>query len=387
MLATLAYKAWYNGLRIYSNTDFDFAYPRTPIEHRIKTNNLCYSPLFTTSDLDKVTEDSQIYISELDIFGMDKESGRAGTDSYSFRDESARDVERFLKKRLRKLNCSFTYDVQSLSQVPVRIRGETLTIYEPKIMKWWNIDARELDPKTEAKYVEVPYDVHYTTRKLNNITGIHDLIPNYIRRIVHPIFGHHFISSDLLTIYNSYAEPFKSKEEFNSIRGMDSEFGKVTKLNEEKIAKMLATRLPECAIAQIPNSGRHDKRSGDIEILLPSSYNSKTIIIEVKGAGNIINNEIKSLSCHDKEGKVTNWASGLQFDKAYNTKHWIAYYDAIKKDVFIIPVEENFLYLRTKTKPSISKLKGIVNIGKFCGDVKKGAKNESKENSTPTENN
>jgi len=378
LVSNFAYRSWFRNERIFSNYDLDFGTPRSSLETRIKEDRLNYTPIFTPSDFEKITNGSSIYITEIDSFGGDVQ-GTRGVDSYDFRSVAATQTEKFFKKRLRKMHCSVYYDVQQLKMVPKRIRDETLLVYEPYIFRWGMLDERVLNPKAKPNMIQVPYVVHYRVRKLNNITGEHDLT-NEVRKLVHPIFGYNphpeygyirHVTPDMLNIYDTDTDPFKNADYFNSLRGINSESGKPVFKNEMKILKRFKTRLPEATVSLIPDSGINSKKYGDIEIEFPKSYDLPKFIIEVKGIGKTLNGEIRSINCKTKEGNVTNWAGGIAHDEDFGTKHLCAYLDPIKKNVFIFGIKENYAYLGKKTYPYLSQIQGIIDIAKFSRMCKK----------------
>jgi len=378
LLSNFAERSWFKGERLFSNYDLDFNTPRTPLADRIRGENLNYTPIFTPSDFEKITNGSAIFLTEIDSFGGDVQ-GTRGVDSYDFRSESATQTEKFFKKRLRKMHCSVYYDVQQLKMVPKRIRDETLFVYEPYIHKWGVIDERVLNPKAKPNMIQVPYVVHYRVRKLNNITGEHDLT-NEIKKLIHPIWGYQMhptygyirhVTPDMLTIYDTDSDPFKNADYFNSLRGIDSESGKTVFKNELKIMKRFKTRLPEATVSLIPDSGINCKKYGDIEIEFPKSYDLPKFIVEVKGIGKVVEGEIRSINCKTKEGNVTNWAGGIAYDENFGTKHLCAYLDTYKKNVYLFGVAENFNYMGKKTYPYLRQIEGIIDIAKFGRMCKK----------------
>ena len=365
LLSQEAFKQWFRGVRIYANYDLDFGTPRTPLEQRIKEERLNYTPIFEPADLYKITDGSAIFISEIDAFGAG-ENYKGGVDSYDYKSDAATLAEKYFKKKLRKMHCGVFYDVQQLKMVPIRIREETVTVYEPYIHRWGML-GEDL----------VPYIVHYRIRKLNNIDGTHDLTGE-IKNLVHPIFGYtphpiygyiKHVTADMLSIYDTDSDPFKDRRNFFG-EDKDSAPGQPAFRNEKRILKRLQNRLPYATVTAIPASGLHSKKFGDLEIEFPKSFNLPKFIVEVKGVGKV-NGDVKSLNAKTDTGQVTNWAGGLAYDEEYGTKHLGAYYDPIQKKIFIFGIKENFSYLGKKAYPYISMMNGITELSKFVRRINK----------------
>lgn len=367
LLSQYAYRNWFLGRRIYANYDLDFGTPRSNLKQRIDDGRLNYTPLFEPQDLFKITDGSAIFISEIDTFGAG-ENYKGGVDSYDYKSEAATITEKFFKKKLRKLHCSIFYDVQQLRMVPIRIKEETITVFEPYIYKWGRM-GEDL----------VPLIVHYRVRKLNNIEGTHDLTGE-IKRLVHPIFGHEtphpkfgfikYITPDMLSIYDTDSDPFRSRDTFfGNAEAHEPEDPAYR--NEKKIMKRFQSRLPYSTVTAIPNSGLNSKKHGDLEIEFPKAFNLPKFIIEVKGVGKVDGGEVKSLNAKTEGGQITNWAGGLAYDLDYGTKHLCAYYDTIRKKIFLFGVQENFQYLGKKAYPYISQLTGVTDLSKFVRRINK----------------
>lgn len=317
----------------------------------------------------------------MDSLGQDLASGKKGVDSYGFREESAEKAVYFFKKKMRKLHCSVYMDTQQLNLLPKRLREEVKIVWEPRIVKKWNIDERLLDPTAPARYIEVPYDIHYTVRRINNITGEHDLTGE-VKRIVHPIWGYKgqphpiygyikHITPDMMKIYDTWSDAFRSKEVFNAMKSTTPEDGTPVFKNEAKIIKMLQRRLPEAIVSAIPNSGLNSREHADIRLSFPKSYTCPTYLLEVKGVAGHVDNEVRSLSCHTKDNGVTNWAACIAHDLEYGTKTLCAYFDMFKAEVFLFDIQENYAYMGKKIKPSLSNIKGIMSLQKFASSCKK----------------
>ena len=364
LLSNTAYRHWFLGRRIYANYDLDFGNPRTQLKDRIQEERLNYTPILEPADLYKITDGSSIFISELDTFGAG-ENYKGGVDSYDFRGDSATMTEKYFKKRLRKLHCSVFYDVQQLKMAPLRIREETLKVWEPYIYRWGQMGEQI-----------VPLIVHYRIRKLDNINGTHELTGE-IKTLVHPIFGHDphpeygyikHITPDMLSIYDTDSDPFKDKTSFFGKEIGDPE--EPAFKNEKKILKRLQTALPYATVTAIPGSGINSKKYGDLEIEFPTEFNLPKFIVEVKGAAKI-NGEVKSLNTKTTTGAITNWAGGIAYDNDYGSKHLGAYWDPILKKIYLFGIQENFKYLGKKAYPYVSLLTGVTELSKFVRRINK----------------
>ncbi|VVB60357.1 Uncharacterised protein [uncultured archaeon] len=371
MLAVRAKREHFLGSRIYANFHLNLDNRQIDFATRRKENDLNYTPVFTPEDLSSVTSGSSIFIDELDVLGVENPEER-GVDSYSYRNESSTLSERFLKKRLRKKNCSIWYTIQQLNMVPTRIRAETLNVFEPIVVKSIMNEHGEI----------VPYIIHYRERYLNNITGMHDLTPD-IKILSHPIFGYSstphpkfgvikYVTPDMLSLYDTMSEPFRPSDKFSTKAGFPKDRDEnFVYPNEKAVCEALKKALPQASIIPYPRSGLGSKRAGDIEIKFPVDFGLPTIIVEVKGADKFgKDGDIRSISTQ-QDGKGMNWSDALAFDGNFNTVHVCAFRNHKTEEIFVFGIKENFEYINGKKKVALSKLEGVMTLKDFTNELKK----------------
>ncbi len=378
MLANLAKHHYFEEQRIYSNFHLNLDGDDIDFKTRRKTGNLNYTPLFTPADLGTIQNGSVVVIDEIDMFGSESHSER-GADSYAYRNEASTTVERYFKKRLRKTHCTVYYTCQQLKMVPNRIRDETLKVYEPRVYMW-GVYGDDI----------VPYIVHYSIRKLNNITGNHDLTGE-VKLMVHPVFGHYphpdfgyikHVTPDMLTVYDTDADPFRPAESGMFFGQTDDEEAaeQISRYQCEVMTyKAFNKALPEATVMTYPNSGCNSKRCGDMEIEFPTEYGIPKIIVEVKGGSREYteDNQMKNIKITNPDGLKTNWGEALAHDKQFGTIHVIAIPNLKTEEIFVFGLNDNYNYIKDKTKLAFSKLNGVLEIEDFCKMLKQKKKNLS----------
>lgn len=381
MLACMAKRAYYQGGRIYSNFHLNLDGKTIDFQTRRKNGDLNYTPIFQPEDLSGVSSGSWIFIDELDVLGIESNEDR-GVDSYSYRNEASTLAERYLKKKLRKKHCKIRFTIQQLNMTPSRIRAETLEVYEPHIVQ------RAVTIKGEM----VPYVVHFRTRVLDNIDGLHKLTPD-LRQLVHPVFGYpdnphptlgiiKTVTQDMLDLYDTYSDAFRpsdAKRLFGMKGEILEESGELIYPNEKNIYEKLKKALPEASIILYPRSGHNLRRCGDMEFTLPIDYHIPTIIIEAKGvdnydkAGNV---RMIKTTIHDGSDNThgMNWSDAMAHDVNYNTIHLCAFSNPKTMEVFLFSVKDNYEYIQNKKRISISKLSGVMSLKDFTDSIKNNRK-------------
>ena len=366
LMSNIAWREYLKGRRIFANYYLQLDLEDYTFKDRQKKDNLNlnFMPLFEPNDLKKIprTASARIFIDEIDAFGADNIL-ESGVDSYTYRSKEATATEKYFKKRLRKSNADAYYTVQQMAMVPIRIREETTTIFQPKVKKWVETGNKE--------HPMAPQILHYSIFKRDLNSGKFRN-SGQVRNLVHPLGLAPHITPDMLSIYDTNADIFFKEDKASVTEVTENESDKPNSGNDNSFSFELENLFfSECEkifnhgsiVELLKNSGRHSKWMGDIMITPPQK---PPIIFDVCGPKRH-NKSGKASQLHtaDKQNVFSNMNN---IDSTIGSHHFIAYYDKEftntgneKKLWQVVPLKDNLFYLTNRTKKflNINDLKNI----------------------------
>jgi len=314
-IANFAWRDWFSRKRIYSNFYLQFDGRNMSFKDREKEGLLNFTPLYEPSDLLKISKNSNsaIYLDELDAFGADLKTMKGGADSYDFRGSSAVIVEKFFKKRLRKLHGECWYSVQQFAMVPKRVREETEYIYSPKVLKW----RKTPDPIHPTAPLFVILREQIKDLAAESIDVFHDT--GRIKKLSHPLFSQiSFVTPDMLRIYDTDSDIFyKSADKPKSADNFRNP------LSDHDLFKACKRYFePACMVEKLKDSGRYSVWKGDVMI---TPQNSSPLILDATGAAERKN--LKPITRLETRAKWEELSKMCDIDDRSGSSHYLAFYN------------------------------------------------------------